>query len=68
MRYVIFALLVAGIGFGCIRLADHGARVIVLEAFGRYAGHTAFRGGIGGDADCVLIPEIPEELKLDPQK
>ena len=28
-------------------------RVIVLEAFGRYAGHTAFRGGIGGDADCI---------------
>ncbi len=37
-------------------------RVIVLEAFGRYAGHTAFRGGIGGDADCILIPEIPVDL------
>ena len=33
-------------------------RVIVVEVFGRYAGHTAFRGGIGADADCILIPEI----------
>ena len=39
-------------------------RVIVLEAFGRYAGHTAFRGGIGGDADCVLIPEIPVDFDI----
>ena len=34
-------------------------RIIVLEAFGRYAGHTALRGGIGAEADCILIPEIP---------
>jgi 6-phosphofructokinase 1 len=39
-------------------------RVIVLEAFGRYAGHTAFRGGIGGDADCILIPEIPVDFTV----
>jgi len=39
-------------------------RVIVLEAFGRYAGHTAFRGGIGGDADCILIPEIPVDFDV----
>jgi 6-phosphofructokinase 1 len=39
-------------------------RVIVLEAFGRYAGHTAFRGGIGGDADCILIPEIPVDFDI----
>lgn len=39
-------------------------RVIVLEAFGRYAGHTAFRGGIGGDADCILIPEIPADFDV----
>jgi 6-phosphofructokinase 1 len=39
-------------------------RVIVLEAFGRYAGHTAFRGGVGGDADCVLIPEIPVDFDV----
>ena len=34
-------------------------RIIVTEVFGRYAGHTAFRGGIAGDTDCILIPEIP---------
>ncbi len=39
-------------------------RVIVLEVFGRNAGHTAFRGGVAGDADCVLIPEIPIDLDV----
>ncbi len=33
-------------------------RILIVEVFGRYAGHTAFRGGIGADADCILIPEI----------
>jgi len=37
-------------------------RAIVVEVFGRYAGHTAFRGGIGADADCILIPEIPVDF------
>ena len=37
-------------------------RVIVMEVFGRYAGHTAFRGGIAGEADCILIPEIPVDF------
>ncbi len=37
-------------------------RVIVLEVFGRYAGHTAFRGGIAADADAVLIPEVPVDF------
>lgn len=37
-------------------------RVMVMEVFGRYAGHTAFRGGIAADADCVLIPEIPVDF------
>jgi 6-phosphofructokinase 1 len=39
-------------------------RAIVLEVFGRYAGHTAFRGGIGADADCILIPEIPVDFDV----
>lgn len=39
-------------------------RAIVLEVFGRYAGHTAFRGGIGADADCILIPEIPVNFDI----
>jgi len=34
-------------------------RIIVMEVFGRYAGHTAFRAGVASDADAVLIPEIP---------
>ena len=37
-------------------------RVIVMEVFGRYAGHTAFRGGIAGDVDAILIPEIPVDF------
>lgn len=39
-------------------------RVMVIEVFGRYAGHTAFRGGIGADADCILIPEIPVDFDI----
>ncbi len=39
-------------------------RAIILEVFGRYAGHTAFRGGIGADADCILIPEIPVDFDI----
>lgn len=34
-------------------------RIMVTEVFGRYAGHTAFRGGVAAEADCVLIPEVP---------
>lgn len=33
-------------------------RILVLEVFGRYVGHTAFRGGIAADADAIIIPEI----------
>ncbi len=39
-------------------------RIIVLEVFGRYAGHTAFRGGVAADADAVLIPEIPVDFDV----
>jgi 6-phosphofructokinase 1 len=39
-------------------------RIIVLEAFGRYAGHTALRGGIAGEADAILIPEIPANFDI----
>lgn len=39
-------------------------RIIVLEVFGRYAGHTAFRGGVAADADAVLIPEIPVDFDI----
>lgn len=39
-------------------------RVIVLEVFGRYAGHTAFRGGVAADVDAILIPEIPVDFDV----
>lgn len=39
-------------------------RVIIVEVFGRYAGHTAFRGGIAADADCILIPEIAVDFDV----
>lgn len=37
-------------------------RIMVMEVFGRYAGHTAFRGGIAADADAILIPEVPVDF------
>jgi 6-phosphofructokinase 1 len=37
-------------------------RVLVIEVFGRYVGHTALRGGIGAEADAILIPEIPVDF------
>ncbi len=37
-------------------------RIMITEVFGRYAGHTAFRGGIAADADCILIPEVPVDF------
>ena len=39
-------------------------RALVIEVFGRYSGHTAFRGGIGADADCILIPEVPVDYEI----
>jgi 6-phosphofructokinase 1 len=39
-------------------------RVLVMEVFGRYAGHSAFRGGIGAEADCMLLPEIPVDFNV----
>ena len=39
-------------------------RIMIVEVFGRYAGHTAFRGGLGADADCILIPEIPVNFDI----
>lgn len=37
-------------------------RIFAVEVFGRYAGHTAFRGGIAADADAILIPEVPVDF------
>jgi 6-phosphofructokinase 1 len=38
--------------------AAHG-RVMVVEVMGRYAGWIALHSGVSGDADVILIPEIP---------
>lgn len=37
-------------------------RVMVLEAMGRQAGWIALYGGLGGDADAILLPEIPYDM------
>jgi len=39
-------------------------RIMIVEVFGRYAGHTAFKGGIAADADCILIPEVPIDFNI----
>ncbi|MCI0468752.1 MAG: 6-phosphofructokinase, partial [Nitrospirae bacterium] len=39
-------------------------RILIVEVFGRYVGHTAFRGGIAAEADCILIPEIPVDFDI----
>ncbi|MCP4653495.1 MAG: 6-phosphofructokinase [Candidatus Omnitrophica bacterium] len=39
-------------------------RIIIMEVFGRYAGHTAFRGGVAADIDAILIPEIPVDFDV----
>jgi len=38
-------------------------RIMIIEVFGRYAGHTAFRGGVAGEADAILIPEVPVDFE-----
>jgi len=53
------------IGFFVSELKTTGRthnRIMVVEVFGRYAGHTAFRGGVAGEADAILIPEIPVDF------
>lgn len=39
-------------------------RILIIEVFGRYVGHTALRGGVGAEADCILIPEIPVDFDI----
>jgi 6-phosphofructokinase 1 len=39
-------------------------RILVIEVFGRYVGHTALRGGVGAEVDCILIPEIPVNFDI----
>ncbi|MCB1172592.1 MAG: 6-phosphofructokinase [Leptospiraceae bacterium] len=39
-------------------------RILVVEVFGRYAGHTAFRGGVTAEADAILIPEVQVDFDV----
>ena len=39
-------------------------RIMITEVFGRYAGHTALRGGVAADSDCILLPEVPADLDI----
>ena len=39
-------------------------RILILEVFGRYAGHTAFRGGVAAEADAIIIPEVPADFDI----
>ena len=38
-------------------------RVMVVEVMGRYAGWIALHAGIAGQADVILIPEIPYDIE-----
>jgi len=37
-------------------------RVMIVECMGRHAGWLALEGGLAGDADFILIPEIPYNI------
>src|SRR5215831_10638818 len=38
-------------------------RILVIEVMGRYAGWIALHTGIAGQADAILIPEIPYDIE-----
>jgi 6-phosphofructokinase 1 len=42
--------------------AESHHRVLVVEVMGRNAGWIALFAGLGGDADVILIPEIPFDM------
>jgi phosphofructokinase-like protein len=43
--------------------AESHDRVMVVEVMGRHAGWIALQAGLAGDADVVLIPEIPYDAE-----
>ena len=43
--------------------AESHHRIMVVEVMGRNAGWIALFAGLGGDADVILIPEIPYDMK-----
>ncbi len=48
--------------------AESHHRVMVLELMGRDAGFIALHAGVAGDADVILIPEIPFDIEVVCQK
>ena len=42
--------------------AEYHHRVMICEVMGRNAGWIALEGGIAGNADIILLPEIPYDL------
>ena len=38
-------------------------RIMVVEVMGRYAGWIALNTGVSGNADAILLPEIPYDIK-----
>lgn len=48
--------------------AESHHRVMILEVMGRYGGWIALHAGLAGGADCILIPEIPYDLKKVKEK
>jgi 6-phosphofructokinase 1 len=43
--------------------AQAHSRILVVEVMGRYAGWIALHTGIAGQADAILIPEIPFDIQ-----
>jgi 6-phosphofructokinase len=43
--------------------AEAHDRIMVVEVMGRYAGWIALHSGLSGDADVILIPEIPFDME-----
>ena len=43
--------------------AEAHERIMVVEVMGRYAGWIALASGIAGNADVILIPEIPYDIR-----
>lgn len=43
--------------------AESHHRIMVIEVMGRYTGWIALQAGIAGGADCILVPEIPVDLR-----
>jgi ATP-dependent phosphofructokinase / diphosphate-dependent phosphofructokinase len=43
--------------------AEAHERVMVVEVMGRYAGWIALHSGVSGDADVILIPEVPFDME-----